>query len=629
MPSKLSSTSRKPPRLAAEVAQPQGEKPAKAGLLTRFAEHVLRRKNAPVTAANLGGPGVVSDEPSPRRSLPAGSPGVQEELPPPAEEAPPPPEQSYADFEAEQRQADTERLVELAALAQAEEARLAELEKAKAQAEASARMKGALHRGADNNELAWVRYVIKEAPALLNCTLSDRGNALMIAVEKGHLDIVRELLGSRHVDVAAQRESDGATALHLAAGSGNLAMVKAILKRPDGAELAGLSDRWGSAAVSRAAEQGHLKIVDALRPHMPAAPQARKLEGPARTACRVFRGPTEYDSLEHNWSNSAGRGPYAFKPQYFKPDFAQWEQLVHSIQTDAQPAARWLISVDGTAGTPFELEVAAQDVVPANDVIRLLVENGVRNIDVWACYAKAGAASLAMRIRHDPLWPALDVPLSVTFHGEETDPSSGTVVVMELNAKLRSLANPASPKEALMAVNSSTKVEFNPRTGQTLAYSFDAPTLDDLDKRLQFLDHSEQQQLVLNYMAKCVYSGQGEALRAILSRYPTLADPNLRLPGNNGGTALASAAEFGWLDMMEVLLSHPATNLEGSHGGFCALADAAFGGQLAAVERLLQHPKTIAAHVTEALARVDRQKHRGVLAALQKWTPQAVVKPKA
>jgi len=250
----------------------------------------------------------------------------------------------------------------------------------------------------------------------------------------------------------------------------------------------------------------------------------------------------------------------------------------------------------------------------------------VRNIDLWACRAKAGAAELEMRLKHDPLWPRIDEPLAVTFHGEEEVVSSGSVCPIEIEEKLRTLCDPRRSKESLTALNSRTVVRFSPATGQTIAYSYDAPTLDDIAERLRSMqDRIEQKSLVMSFMAKCMAERRPDDLRKTLERFPDLADPNGAPPANRGGTLVETAAYFGWLDVLDVLLSHPTTQLEGSR----ALRRAASEGQVAAVERLLAHPQMSPAQVADARERAIRFEHAGVLAALEKWQPRsdtAVVK---
>jgi len=200
------------------------------------------------------------------------------------EDIPPAPEKR-AD-EANDEQMD-ERLRELADMEQAQE-RLAAPAAAQAQdqRDIDQLLSGVLHGNAYT-----VSNVLKRAPHVINSRLPNGEVALITAIACGHSAMVRQLLASPGVNLAASRASDKATVLHIAAEFGYIDVVNAILARPDAAELALRPDRWGAAAVSLAAGKGHHDVVEALRPFTPPAQAAVKLQGAGRSACRIFHGP--------------------------------------------------------------------------------------------------------------------------------------------------------------------------------------------------------------------------------------------------------------------------------------------------------------------------------------------------
>ena len=73
-----------------------------------------------------------------------------------------------------------------------------------------------LLRAAKKGDLARVRAAMG-ACKTLNCRGQNGYTALHWAAAEGHLDVLRELLNSRHINVHAQTKS-GATSLHWAAG---------------------------------------------------------------------------------------------------------------------------------------------------------------------------------------------------------------------------------------------------------------------------------------------------------------------------------------------------------------------------------------------------------------------------
>jgi ankyrin repeat protein len=462
-----------------------------------------------------------------------------------------------------------------------------------------------------------VARLLEREPALLNESQPSGYTALMFAVVHGQGDVVRQLLAQEGVEVATARKSDGATALHIAALRGDMAVVEAILNRPEARELAVKKDRWGSAAISWAAELGHLGVVEALRQFAHPAPRVFRLPKPRPSPCRIFSGP-EIGKPGKDWNSVACLGPRPFQPQIFTPDSSHWEDLAHSVRSDPEAASHWLIRAHGSAGARFGLKVTVEEPVPITEVIRLLIEKGVDTIDVWACRAEAAVTGLEMRIAHDPHWPECEYATAVTFHGEGAVQNSGTVDLYEIEESLRALANPERPRDDLMCINSRTTLVRHGDGRSITRYSLE-PEPYEIAKRLgQLPDDAVRKRLVLNYMSKSLYGRRSLELANSLQRFGVLADPNSALPGTDTTTLLDVASYFGWLDMMEVILNHPGTALQGP-GQTCSLGQAAAGGHLDAVERLLHHPGTTAAHVAQACTFALKPNLKAIHDVLTRW----------
>lgn len=84
---------------------------------------------------------------------------------------------------------------------------------------------------------------------------------LQRAVATQRLDLVRQLLAHNEINVD-HRNSDGVTALHLAAAGGQLESVQALLQR--GADRK-LHDARGNTALSLAVDAGHTAVATVLR----------------------------------------------------------------------------------------------------------------------------------------------------------------------------------------------------------------------------------------------------------------------------------------------------------------------------------------------------------------------------
>ncbi len=121
-----------------------------------------------------------------------------------------------------------------------------------------------MHAGrwhAQNGHAATVRLLL-DAGAKVNLEDSDGGSALMLAAESGHSDALQALLKAG----AWPRRAlpDGTTALHFAAENGDSASVQALLKA--GADCTDENDE-GETPLSLAIKGNHEKIIRLLRVH--------------------------------------------------------------------------------------------------------------------------------------------------------------------------------------------------------------------------------------------------------------------------------------------------------------------------------------------------------------------------
>ena len=86
--------------------------------------------------------------------------------------------------------------------------------------------------------------------------------ALCIAAQRGHVEIVQELL-DRGAEVDVQTTA-GYTPLVLASGGGHLAIVKQLLLKKDAAGRLDIPTQSGYTALIEASAEGHVKVMEVL-----------------------------------------------------------------------------------------------------------------------------------------------------------------------------------------------------------------------------------------------------------------------------------------------------------------------------------------------------------------------------
>ncbi|MHC4620631.1 MAG: ankyrin repeat domain-containing protein [Planctomycetota bacterium] len=97
--------------------------------------------------------------------------------------------------------------------------------------------------------------------ANVNVEQTNGTTALMVAAQNGHMEIVKALLEAK-ADVNIQRKTDGVTALWMAAQNGHVEVVKLLLESK--ADVNVKDKTYGATALMMAAQKGHTDIVKLL-----------------------------------------------------------------------------------------------------------------------------------------------------------------------------------------------------------------------------------------------------------------------------------------------------------------------------------------------------------------------------
>ena len=468
-----------------------------------------------------------------------------------------------------------------------------------------------LYMAAQNGRTEVVNELLARSPAQLNTAETGGVTPLMIACAKGHLETVKLLLDQPEIDVHATRHADGATALFMAAAHGKLKVVQALVSRPDKFELAGMTrdpkvkggDRWGALPISIAAENGHEEVVKVLQPLTPAAPPRPGKVTPIATddsRCWSFTGSGLHG--DNTALKSAARGGSrdialnflgTRDDAWFRKDDGgiEWDRFVSQVRKANIAGTRWLLHAHGSkwsfSDPRHRLSFVPGEFVGTSEAIRVLVEAGVRKIDVWSCYAKLAINHLALRMECDPGWPQLHEPLEVTVIGEEKESSPTVLDLDDRLLLMRDLSRPNDPPAATrLSVMTRTTVRFDPASSpRVTVHSVPAPDLDTIAARVPRLGPEEQKHLIGSYLTMCCFRGDVEELERTIAMFPDLADLNYQ-PQHFDRGLLALAASTGHLKIVEFLLRQPGIPVDG-HGGKPPLWSAAFNGHDTVVKALL------------------------------------------
>nr|GEZ02733.1 ankyrin repeat-containing protein At5g02620-like [Tanacetum cinerariifolium] len=102
----------------------------------------------------------------------------------------------------------------------------------------------------------------QELKELLSKTNQSGETPLYVAVEYGHVDLVREMMKYYDSESAAIKAKNGFDAFHIAAKQGDLEVLKVLMEAQS--ELSMTCDQTNTTALHTAAEQGHIEVVKFL-----------------------------------------------------------------------------------------------------------------------------------------------------------------------------------------------------------------------------------------------------------------------------------------------------------------------------------------------------------------------------
>ncbi|PWZ37005.1 Ankyrin repeat-containing protein [Zea mays] len=125
----------------------------------------------------------------------------------------------------------------------------------------------ALHLAARAGSVAHVQKILAECDPELVVELAGRTNqdgetALYVSAEKGHVEVVCEILKASDVQSAGIKASNSFDAFHIAAKQGHLDVLKELLQAFP--SLAMTTNSVNATALDTAATQGHIDIVNLL-----------------------------------------------------------------------------------------------------------------------------------------------------------------------------------------------------------------------------------------------------------------------------------------------------------------------------------------------------------------------------
>ncbi|MEO5669556.1 MAG: ankyrin repeat domain-containing protein [Ramlibacter sp.] len=436
--------------------------------------------------------------------------------------------------------------------------------------------------GAQGGHTGVIRELLTRAHHQLNQAKKDGSTPLLVAIGHGHPEAAKLLLGEAGIDVRARRNSDGATPMFMAAAHGLLEIVQALIARPDKFQLAQMidpgapnlrGDRWGALPISIAAENGHKDVALALQPLTPASKPKLANTAPVFTDdSRIWSfighdiraDSTTLQAAAKGGSRKISLDFLGSHVGWFGAEIngIEWDDFVTQVRTNRVAGTCWWLHCHGSkwsAERPrHTVGFADGQEVGTSEVVRILVESGVRKIALWSCYGKLFLKHLDLRIQSDPGWPQMHEVLEVTVTGEETELNAMALDKEDRERVLRDIAHPDEPPTApRQSVMARTTFRFDPASGKALVRTVPAPDVDEIAARLPQLTPDEQKQLVCSYMTKCCVTGKADELERAITKFPQLADVNYQ-PPHSAATLLGIACGEGRLEVVELLLERGA-----------------------------------------------------------------------
>jgi ankyrin repeat protein len=453
-----------------------------------------------------------------------------------------------------------------------------------------------LFLAAQGGHVDMMRLMLQRAPLQLTVVREDGMTPLMAAADNGHLEAVQLLLEEGDIDLHAARESDGASALFLAAARGHTEIVKAILLDEDGPTLAAQEDIHGALPISIAVEYGNTEVVKLLEPLTSAAPVRRTLFSPERwpPKCWQLTGD-DVDSGQGELRATAASGTDQVELQFVGDGGPlPWGTFVQQLHSAEVQGSTWFVSAHGSptteSDTRHRLQFTPTELVGTSEVVRLLAEWGVHTIHIRTCFGERAVAQISRRMERDPLWPR-HRGMYVVIHAEEEFENLSVLDSFETEVMIHDLAHPEGRlRFPLLSLTSRTTLAYDSATREVHTSRIQAPDVAEIMRRLPDLEPPDQRQLVGNYMVKCCQLGWAAELALAIKTFPSnLVDVNF-VPLHGRYCLLSFAARHGFADVVTLLLEQPGI-LRNGIGFFTPKQYAAKNGH---------------DHIVDILSRVDR-----------------------